>query len=57
MCMGDVVDIKIVIIFSGFLVIDEVFGVGGYLWGWIIEMYGLESFGKMIVVFYVVVEV
>lgn len=57
MWMGDVVQMIILMILSGLLVLDDVLGVGGYLCGWIVEIYGFESLGKMIVVLYVVVEV
>lgn len=39
----------------GFFVLDIVLGVGGYFKGCIVEIYGLELFGKIMVVFYVVV--
>lgn len=37
--------------------LDVVLGVGGYFCGCIIEVYGFESLGKIIVVLYVIVEV
>lgn len=57
MKLGEKIDIRIFIVLSGFFVFDIVLGIGGYLCGWIIEVYGFESLGKIIVVFYVIVEV
>lgn len=47
----------ILVILIGFIVLDVVLGIGGLLCGWVIEIYGLELLGKIIVVLYVVVNV
>lgn len=57
MKLGDNIGCWVLIILIGLVILDNVLGVGGYFKGWIIEIYGFESFGKIIVVFYVIVEV
>lgn len=49
-----VVEIELILI--GLFGLDIVFGIGGLFKGWIIEIYGFESLGKMILMLYVVVE-
>lgn len=43
-------------ILIGLLGFDIVLGIGGLFKGWIIEIYGFESFGKMILMLYCIVE-
>lgn len=57
MCMGDYECQVILVIFIGFLGLDIVFGIGGLFKGWIVEIYGLEFLGKIILIFLVIVEV
>lgn len=57
MKLGDNKGCRVLSILSGFVIVDNVLGVGGYFKGRIIEIYGFESLGKMIVVLYVIVEV
>lgn len=57
MWMGDgevVEDIQVV--FMGLLGFDIVLGVGGLLCGWVVEIYGLELFGKIMFMLQVIVE-
>lgn len=56
MKLGDVLVEQVEVIFIGFLMFDIVFGVNGFLKGRIVEIYGLEFFGKIIFVIYVIVE-
>lgn len=56
MCFGDDNVIEVDVIFFGFLSFDIVFGVNGFFCGCIVEIYGLEFFGKIILVIYVFVE-
>lgn len=54
--MGDFICMKVEIIFSGVFILDLVLG-GGLFKGRVIEIYGLESFGKIILVLYAIVEI
>lgn len=56
MWLGDVFCMWVEMIFIGVLIFDFVLG-GGYLKGCVVEIYGLESFGKIMFILYVIVEV
>lgn len=56
MFMGDFIVQDIEVILIGFLGFDIVLGIGGFLCGWVVEIYGLELLGKIILVIYVIVE-
>lgn len=55
--MGEGIYIKVEVFSLGLLVLDIVFGINGYFKGRIMEVYGFESLGKIIVFLYVIVEV
>lgn len=57
MWLGSDECVFVVVILIGFIVFDVVFGVGGFLCGCIVEIYGLEFFGKMMLILYVIVNV
>lgn len=57
MCLGEDCFMDVEIIFIGLFLLDIVFGVGGLLMGCIVEIYGLEFFGKMILMLQVIVVV
>lgn len=57
MCFGSNAKMKVEMFLIGLFVFDFVFGVGGLLKGCIIEIYGLEFFGKMMFCLSVIVEV
>lgn len=39
------------VIFIGFFIIDIVLGIGGLLCGCVVEIYGLELLGKIMLIF------
>lgn len=57
MKLGDNVIEEVEVIFFGLIILDFVLGVNGYLKGRIVGIYGLELFGKIMLVIYVIVEV
>lgn len=57
MCMGDQVYVVIFVILIGFLGLDIVLGIGGMFQGWIVEIYGFELFGKIMLMLSLVVQV
>lgn len=55
MKLGEVIFMFIDVILIGVIGLDIVIGIGGLFRGRIVEVYGLEFFGKIIVVFSCVV--
>lgn len=55
MCLGEDCFMDVEIIFIGLFLLDIVFGVGGLLMGCIVEIYGLEFFGKIMLMLQVIV--
>lgn len=56
MCMGDCVVEFVEVILIGLLMFDIVLGIGGLLKGCVVEIYGLEFLGKIILILQVIVE-
>lgn len=57
MCLGDNCVMDVEIILTGFLFLDIVLGVGGLLMGCIVEIFGFEFLGKMILILELIVVV
>lgn len=55
MRLGEVGKVKVVMFLSGVMMLDIVFG-GGLLCGRIVEIYGLELLGKMMLALYAMAE-
>ena len=57
MKLGAEEKVDVLVIFIGLFGFDIVLGVGGFSCGWVIEIFGLEVLGKIIMMLYCIVEV